>query len=129
MSGFGMSDVIIFFAAVGICLAIAIIWVIMSERRGSILKNETKRLISQLESSEREKFIISERLSNPEAAMTSAADQNEACKKLRQKEEEAVFRLAKAAKENDALEKENRKLKSELAEARKSLEEVYKALN
>ena len=113
MLAIGLAEMIMFFVAVGICLLFALIWIIMSESRRSILKDEINRLKARLDSSERELFMLQERLADAEGATDGAS-------------EEIIEELRGRTR---ALGEENVRLKAELAEARTSLEEVYKALS
>ena len=104
MLDLGLANITMFFVIIGICLIFIITWIIKSEARINICKDEIKKLKGDLDSSERERFVLSEKLANSAAA--PASDD-----------------------ESDALREENQKLKKELAEAKASLEEVYKALS
>lgn len=108
MPTFRISDVLTFFTAIGIALVFVAIWMIASERRRTVLKAEIRKLRAQCESYEREKFMLLEKISMLENTQSPSEDSH--------------VRL-------EILEAENNKLKKELAEARGSLEEVYKALN
>jgi len=90
----------------GVGLVFVIIWIVKSESRVSICKTEITRLNNKISSLEYEKF-------NVVPAQTSS--DSDAAKPL----------LVK----NEVLKDENKKLRSELSEAKKSLEEVYKALS
>ena len=104
MLDLGIANITMFFVIVGICLIFIIAWIIKSEARINICKDEIKKLKGDLDSSERERFVLSEKIANFSAVPTSDG-------------------------ESDALKEENKKLKRELAEAKASLEEVYKALS
>jgi seryl-tRNA synthetase len=100
----GLANITMFFVIIGICLIFITTWIIKSEARITVCKNEIRKLKTDLDSSERERFVLSEKIANLEAASTDTGG-------------------------GDALKEENRKLKKELAEAKISLEEVYKALS
>ena len=109
MLDLGLANITMFFVIVGICLIFIITWVLKSEARMNVCKDEIKKLKGDLDSSERERFVLSEKIANLEAARPA----NE------------FIPLA----DNGALKEENDKLKKELSEAKASLEEVYKALS
>jgi hypothetical protein len=67
----------------------------------NVFKDEIKKIKGDLDASERERFVLSEKISNLE--VRTPADESDAS--------------------------ELKKLKKELAEAKTSLEEVYKALS
>ena len=94
-----------FFVITGVSLIFVATWVMKSESTRAVLKNELKRLKSQIGSCERERFMLAEKLTDLEAAPPSSD-----------------FEVVKT------LERENERLKSELDEAKGSLEEIYKAL-
>ena len=96
----GVINIAVFCALVGTSLAFVIAWIIKSEAKINVCKKEIIKLKTELASSEREKFAIAEKLVAAEGAGTGSED----------------------------LAGENIRLKNELAEAKSSLEEVYKAL-
>ena len=100
----GLANITMFFVIIGICLIFVITWIIKSEARINVCKDEIQKLKMNLDSSERERFVLSEKIANLEAASTGDSA-------------------------SSALKEENKKLKKELAEAKASLEEVYKALS
>lgn len=106
MLDIGLANITMFFVIIGICLIFIITWIIKSEARVNLCKDEIKKLKGALDASERERFVLSEKMANLEAAPPS--------------EDTAVV---------DSLKEENAKLRNELAVARSSLEEVYKALS
>ena len=101
----GLATVTMFFVIIGICLIFVITWIIKSEARINVCKDEIRKLKGDLDSLERERFVLSEKIANLEAA--PRADDAAA----------------------DALREESKRLKKELADAKASLEEVYKALS
>jgi len=109
MPDFGVSNLAIFFTVAFLSLFFVIAWIIKSEVKISACKKEMMKLMSRLDSSEREKFAIAEKLSAIEISSGGAIPDD----------------VLKRCEELDA---ENLKLKSELAEAKSSLEEVYKAI-
>jgi len=114
----GMINIAMFFVIIGICLIFIAAWIIKSESRISICKEEIKKLRNQLTSLEREKLSLTEKISSLESSPNTS-----------QASEESEAVLKEALKKSDILEAENKKLKRELDEAKISLEEVYKALN
>ena len=111
----GLTNVTMFFLMAGICLAFVIIWIVKSESRINICKQEIKKLKAELDSSQSEKFVLAEKISALENLEERAATSAERVP-------------GESIKKNDALEAENKRLKSELADAQKSVEEVYNAL-
>ena len=111
MLDLGLANITMFFVIIVICLIFIITWIIKSEARINVCKDEIKKLKNDLDSSERERFVLSEKTANLEAASKSGADSGV------------------LGEENENLKEENKKLKKELAEAKASLEEVYKALS
>lgn len=124
MLGFGIGEVISFFVIVAVCLGVVIAWVVKSEANRKLVRSQLKRLRSQVESSEREKFMLLEEMESlkdltlsPEAEGASAP-----------KAPGSKVLVKKLMDKNESLEEENARLKAELKETRGSLEEVYKAL-
>lgn len=109
MPDFGASNLIIFFTAATISLFFVIAWIIKSEVKINFCKKEIAKLRARLDSSEREKFAIAEKLSAIEIASGGAIPDD-------------------MIKRYEDLEKENIKIRAELSEAKGSLEEVYKAI-
>ena len=104
MLDLGLANITMFFVIIGICLIFISTWIIKSEARINVCKDEIKKLKTDLDSSDRERFVLSEKIANFGSA---SADGNT----------------------DEALREENKRLKKELAEAKTSLEEVYKALS
>jgi chromosome segregation ATPase len=117
----GLANITMFFVIIGICLIFVITWILKSEARINICKDEIKKLKGDLDSSERERFVLTEKTANLEAAGPSGGQGKDTM--------ELEGRLNDALAKNNALKDENKKLKKELAEATTSLEEVYKALS
>ena len=120
----GLANVTMFFVIIGICLIFIITWIIKSEARVSVFKDEIKKLKNDLDISERERFVLSEKIANLEAR-TPADGFIPQDKDIAELENH----LNEALQNNNALKDENKKFKKELAEAKASLEEVYKALS
>ena len=102
MSGSGIGELIWLVIAVLLGLGVVIAWIVKSEASRNLLRDEMQKLKSQLASIECEKSIMIEEMN---ASGTSGSSGRA-----------------------EELEKDNTRLKQELAEARSSLEEVYKAL-
>ncbi|MFA5144291.1 MAG: hypothetical protein WC522_09060 [Candidatus Omnitrophota bacterium] len=102
----GLANITMFFVIIGISLIFVVAWIIKSEARINACKDEARKLKNDLEASERERFVLSEKIANA-VAMSVPVDDG------------AIV----------ALKEENKRLKKELSEARSSLEEVYKALS
>lgn len=125
----GISNITMFFVIVGVAVIFVVVWIIKSESRVTIAKDQIKALKSRLEAGERERYMLSEKLSavdgvpreTPDAAVLKEEPQPKDKGVSKKKFDEAL-------KAKEALESENTKLKSELAEATASLAEVYKAL-
>ncbi|MDD5136184.1 MAG: hypothetical protein PHX20_03830 [Candidatus Omnitrophica bacterium] len=100
----GLANITMFFVIIGICIIFIVTWIIKSESRIKVCRDEIRKLKGDLDSSERERFVLSEKVAN--AGSAPVDDSAEI-----------------------ALREENKKLKKELAEAKASLEEVYKALS
>lgn len=110
MSDFGLANITMFFVITGISLIFVITWIIKSEARVNVCKDEIKKLKIDLDNSERERFVLAEKTENKDTS-------------------DLENRLNEALGKNDSLKEENAKLKKELDGAKASLEEVYKALS
>jgi hypothetical protein len=124
----GISNIAMFFVIVGAAVIFVAAWVVKSETRVNAARGQIKSLKLRLEAGERERYMLAERIAAAEDSArvpqeSSPAKESSQKEKTvsRKKYEEVV-----AAKE--ALADENKKLKTELAEATASLAEVYKAL-
>jgi len=118
MPEIGLINIAAFFVIIGVCLIFIAAWIIKSESRTNICKEEISRLKNQAASLDREKSGLLEKLSSREIASAESADSGNSNRETKE-----------ALKKNESLEAENKKLKRELSEAKKSLEEVYKALS
>jgi len=114
----GLVNIAAFFVIIGVCLIFIAAWIIKSESRMNICKEEIGRLKNQTAGLEREKSGLLEKLSSQEIAPAESANSGGSNRELKE-----------ALNRNESLEAENKKLKRELSEAKKSLEEVYKALS
>jgi len=124
MLGFGIGEVVSFFVIVAACLGVVIAWVVRSEANRKLVRSEIKRMRSQVESSEREKFMLIEEMESlKDLALSSDAEGPAAPNASGSK-----VLIKKLMEKSEGLEGENAKLKAELKETRSSLEEVYKAL-
>ena len=124
MSAFRISDVTTFFMVIAAALAFVAMWIITSERRRNLLKTEVKKLKTQAGSCEREKFILLEKINILENAQGSAEQGGWAGNAA-----DLERQLQEARERASVLQVENNGLNKELADARSSLEEVYKALS
>ena len=120
----GLANITMFFVIIGISLIFVVTWIIKSEARVNVFKDEIKKLKGDLDASERERFVLSEKIANLESARPADgfAPQDKDTAELEK-------RLNESLENNAALKDENKKFKKELAEAKTSLEEVYKALS
>ena len=124
MLGFGIGEVVSFFVIVAACLGVVIAWVVRSEANRKLVRSEIKRMRSQVESSEREKFMLIEEMESlKDLALSSDAEGPVA-----EKASGSKVLIKKLMEKSEGLEEENANLKAELKETRSSLEEVYKAL-
>jgi hypothetical protein len=128
MLGSAISNLMMFFVIVGVAVIFVAVWIMKSEARIKVARNQIKALRSRLESGERERYMLAEKLSSEKEPAPPPAEAPE--KEAPQHKGKGASRkdLDEALKAKSALEEENRKLKSELAEATASLTEVYKAL-
>ncbi len=124
MLDLGLANITMFFVIIGICLIFIITWIIKSEAGTNVFKKEIEKLKGDLDVSERERFVLAEKISNLETARTAdgLTPQDKDIAELEK-------HLNEALEKNDTLKEEARKLKKELTEAKASLEEVYKALS
>ncbi|MFA6320323.1 MAG: hypothetical protein WCY36_00510 [Candidatus Omnitrophota bacterium] len=120
----GLANVTMFFVIIGISLIFVITWILKSESRINVCKEEMTKLKNDLDASERERFVLAEKIANLESMKMADGfipqDKDTA---------ELQSRLNDALSKNSALKDENKKMKKELSEAKASLEEVYKALS
>ena len=125
----GISNIMMFFVIVGVAVIFIVVWIIKSESRVTIAKDQIKALRLRLEAGERERYMLSEKLSNMESAPHSKEEVSSVKDESPSKDKGASKKkFDDALKAKDALEEENKKLKADLAEATTSLSEVYKAL-
>jgi len=134
----GVTSIVMFFTAVGVAVIFIVVWIIKSEARVNLAKEQIKTLRARLESGERERYLLSEKMSELENSAPAPIEIVQAAEEpgIKGKDKSASKKKLEAAlkdkealtKEKDSLEDENKKLKSELEEAKSSLAEVYKAL-
>jgi len=141
----GIANIMMFFVVIGAAVIFIAAWVIKSEARVNLAKEQIKTLRARLESGERERYLLSEKMSDlatpaPVQAEVKQADEEPearskdkgASKKKLEKALEDIEALENdkkaILKDKEAFEAENGKLKLELEEAKASLAEVYKAL-
>jgi len=127
MLGLWLAEVIAFCVAIGISLFFVITWILKSEAGRNILKDELTKLKSQVETYERERFMMLEKISKLEGASSQLQEDE-------QKIEADNLELKKLQEEisglkntNIKLTDDNEKLKKQADEAISSLEEIYKA--
>lgn len=126
MSGLGITDVMTVFVFMGICLMFVMVWISKSEEKKSTLKEEIKKLKARIDSYEREKFMLLENMED--AAAQPKIETVSDVAEMPTTDRGNVTVLAQALEQNADFEKENKKLKAELEEARTAMEEIYKAL-
>ena len=124
----GISNITMFFVIVGVCVIFVVVWIIKSESRVTIAKEQIKALRLRLEAGERERYMLSEKLSAVEGAPRAQEDISAGEDPQAKEKGVSKKKFEEILKAKEALEEENKKLKSELAEATASLAEVYKAL-
>lgn len=129
----GIANITMFFAIAGVCVVFIITWMIKSESRINSAKEEIRRLREKLETDSREKFALLEKVSMlenssvlPPASAEKKDTGNGMSKKLL---EDALKKNESLLKSNNELKKDNDRLRKEAAEAKSSLEEVYKELS
>lgn len=126
MLDLGLANVTMFFMIIGISIIFVIAWMIKSESKINLGREEMKRLKGQVEAVEREKFALMEKI----ASIQNSPDKGRTpTMVLGQNAATLELRIQETTKKNRILEDENKKLKEELSEAKSSLEEVYKALS
>ncbi|MCX5679089.1 MAG: hypothetical protein NTZ95_00170, partial [Candidatus Omnitrophica bacterium] len=59
----GISNIMMFFVIVGVAVLFIVIWIIKSESRVTIAKDQIKALRLRLEAGERERYMLAEKLS------------------------------------------------------------------
>lgn len=126
----GISNIMMFFVMVGVAVIFIVVWIVKSESRVTIAKDQIKALRLRLEAGERERYMLAEKLSAVDGTPQNTAMGASDLKEELQPKEKGVSKkkFEEVLKAKEALEDENKKLKSELAEATASLAEVYKAL-
>lgn len=136
----GIANIMMFFVIVGVAVIFIVVWIIKSEARVNLAKDHIKTLSARLESGERERYMLSEKMSelvssgpaSTPVEIIQVKEEPEAKGKdksvSRKKLEDALKDKEALTTEKEALKDENNKLKLELEEAKSSLEEVYKAL-
>lgn len=123
MAGFGSGELIWLVVAALLALGVVITWIMKAESSRKVFRAEVSRLNSQLDELEREKIAMVDEV---EAFKNAAGSSVGGTQPNGGGVSSAV--AAKMAERVGELEKENANLKSELNEARSSLEEVYKAM-
>jgi hypothetical protein len=126
MLAVGSLDIALFLLATATAFVLVTLWILKSDQGKDIYRSEIKKLKSQIEDSEREKYLLAEEVDTLKSAefAPSGSEASAVAPKPEGSEKLVKTIIAK----NETLEQENAKLKVELAEAKSSLEEVYKAL-
>jgi biopolymer transport protein ExbB/TolQ len=134
----GVTNIMMFFVIVGVAVIFIVAWIIKSESRVNLAKEQIKTLSARLESGEKERYLLSEKMSdlaNSEPIKAEVIHVEEEPETKGKKEGASKKKLEAALKDKEALikeketlESENGNLKLELEEAKASLAEVYKAL-
>ena len=138
MTYLGIANIMMFFVIVGVAVIFIVIWIMKSEARVNLAKDQIKTLRARLESGERERYMLSEMMSDLASSQPAPMDmvqvksEPEAKDKekgvSKKKLEESLKDREALTRDKEALEAENKGLKIELEEAKSSLAEVYKAL-
>ena len=58
----GLATITMFFVIIGISLIFVVTWILKSESRVNVCKDEIKKLKNDLDASERERFVLSEKV-------------------------------------------------------------------
>ena len=103
----GITNVMLFLLIVGACLFFVVLWILKSESRINGYRSELARFKNRLEESEREKFMLSERI--PSGVPSDVSDAE-----LKHSAEEKSTLLLQALEQNTSMENENKKLNEEL---------------
>ena len=121
----GMANILLFVLIVGIAGIFITAWMVSSESMISISKKEIKKLKARLESSEKEKFELSEKIDRLEGQAQITQDIPPELAGQKKGNRELMLQILD---QNKALEKKNKHLEDELAHAKSSLDEIYKAI-
>lgn len=122
MLAFGAIEIASFLIVTAIVFVVITLWILKSEVNRNIFKTEIHKLKSQVEASEREKYLLAEKVDHIRAASPQQAP-NGGVKAVGNN-----LLVQKLTEKSETLEAENTRLRSELDAAKSSLEEVYKAL-
>jgi predicted negative regulator of RcsB-dependent stress response len=123
MTGVGVGEIIWLALTVVLGLGVVITWIVIAESNRKFFKAEIKKLKAQLETVEQEKARMIEEIQ----AFSGGADWAPGKQNAADAGNNDQM-IAHMMERTDELETENAKLKTELNEARSSLEEVYKAM-
>ena len=113
----------IFFLSAGICLIFAAAWIVNSESKRHIMENELAKLKARTEEYERDKFMMTEKISELEETLEQVGDEE-----FRRMTAEGREKITRLEGQNTKLEEELEAVKKKLKDASSSLEDVYKAL-
>ena len=129
MLGFSLGEIVTLLFAIAICLGLVIAWIVRSEARRAISRDEIRKLRTRLGKAERERIMLLEDMEQlKEYAIAAETSEGAASDEGSRKAAPNKMVLKKMVEKNDSLEKEIAALKTELEQAKSSLEEVYKAL-
>lgn len=117
----GIAGMTMLFAVIGICVIFVAAWILKAENRIKSSRADLNRMRSRIESAGRERAMLMDALDSMEKGQTQDASQAP-------KSRSQITVLQQMMEQNAELERENRKMKSELDEAKASLEEIYKAV-
>ena len=101
----GISNIMMFFVIVGVAVIFIVIWIIKSESRVTVARDQIKALRLRLEAGERERYMLSEKLSSVDSA-PRAAQETVVLKEESQSKDKGVSKkkLEEALKAKEALE-------------------------
>ena len=125
----GLAEITLFFTTTIICIIFVVTWIVNAERKRKACKEQIKKLKNQIETIEREKFILAEKIENlNNTEFTPQTIQDMPSPETIAKSAENEILIKDLTQNCEALEEENKRLKQEFEEAKNSLEEVYRAL-
>lgn len=125
----GIANFMMFFVIIVIGLIFVIAWIIKSETRIDQAKQEIIKLCGEIETYQREKLSLEEKISTLEGAKADQEGSGGEAVLQNMNPGAPESAMREMLRKNEALEKDNKRLKKELGEAKASLEEVYKALS
>ncbi len=127
MLGLEMGYMTAFFAVFGVSLIFVVAWIFHSEKTKNTFKKEAIRLQELFESAKRDSSILSEKFDDSQDSINELEALVESARSAGEGEgQEVPGELVNRLKN---IESENVTLRTELDEARVSLEEVYRAIH